>query len=517
MTAEGVPATPCRAKFGFTRGDVVGWSQFDRELPQGDAQGIVTGFDDERVAVSCRSGMFRLQPKDLYIVGEEKFHFRTGDTVTWNGADADVPHGTPGIVMGFTDMRVVVCFRGRLFQFRRDELSAMHLEDDDDCSPPRASGGYLKAAGVGLSDKDYMQYSVKTPQRSVSGSTVAPSSRDSASFGLGRRQSLDSRFPNTPEGFGSSERGGSSSVGDLDRHEDADAVELMPILKASPPMPVGSITGRYRVTLVRASMRQPFGVTLQAVELLGRTEAINVMEDLPHMGIRRSDELISVNGRKPETIRECNDLLTRAMSVTLVLQHWEPGKYSARRLGSGVESPEPPLVQRSFWCDEPSREEQSPEPAQPLRTLLATARPATSDENDGTFHTRIQRTSLKQLFGISLTAEQPKEKGQRASIVVAETLPHMGLMQGDQLLLINGVKPVSGLECCRIMERCMTIRLNLRRLQYSSNGTPIRHARLDLDILPIDDIVGHEEVETAEVDVSSSMPCTFMSGWAKAL
>ncbi|CAK0878485.1 unnamed protein product, partial [Prorocentrum cordatum] len=64
---------------------------------------------------------------------------------------------------------------------------------------------------------------------------------------------------------------------------------LSPLLRASPPAPVGRVAGRFRVRLWRASRSQPFGVAFADGAAPGRAA---VAEDAPHLGLRAGDEAI---------------------------------------------------------------------------------------------------------------------------------------------------------------------------------------------------------------------------------
>ena len=68
---------------------------------------------------------------------------------------------------------------------------------------------------------------------------------------------------------------------------------MMPLLKVSPPVPVGRIAGRFKVRLWRLSSAQPYGVSFGN----DKGGSIVVAEDAPHLALRRGDEVVGINGQ----------------------------------------------------------------------------------------------------------------------------------------------------------------------------------------------------------------------------
>lgn len=287
-----------------------------------------------------------------------------------------------------------------------------------------------------------------------------------------------------PPGSGASSSRGGSNLGTLDRQDsygNFQASETIPLLKASPPTPVGTVKGRYCVRIKRASLRQPFGLTFQATEGAndsrhGASNSITIAEDLPHLGVRKWDELVRVNQRTPKSVDECRKILAESALLDLVLQHREPGDSDVAAESAEVVAPVafsprgPPVAPSMFSCWAQPIPEQPEEfkpdmkqPELPFRTLLSTTRIAVLDESRGEFNLILQRASLKQRFGISFTAEHIGRRRQQPAIVIAEEMPHVGLCHGDRLVSINGIPPASGTECRRVLERSMAISLHLRR------------------------------------------------------
>ena len=80
----------CSTPFGFTVGDLAGWSHEDDEVPRG-SHGQVVDFDAGNVGVTFTYGEFLFAPCDLYRVGDSgKYSFdppslRSVESSTANG------------------------------------------------------------------------------------------------------------------------------------------------------------------------------------------------------------------------------------------------------------------------------------------------------------------------------------------------------------------------------------------------------------------------------------------------
>jgi len=177
-------------------------------------------------------------------------------------------------------------------------------------------------------------------------------------------------------------------------------------------------------------LRQPFGVSFDAAESRGQgLQKIVVAEDLPHIGIRKFDELLSINGVRPSSVNECRSLLQQATCVSLVLQQSRP-----QRIPQDVK----------------------------VKSLLQVTPVMITDEHKGEFRLQIHRCSLKQRFGIGFEAVFARGRGEPA-IVVSEDFPHLALRRADRLMYINGTKPRSRATCMKILSQAMSVALVLRR------------------------------------------------------
>lgn len=220
--------------------------------------------------------------------------------------------------------------------------------------------------------------------------------------------------------------------------------KTLALVQASLPMPVGTAKGRYSVQLRRASLMQTFGVTF--TEQAG---TITVAENLPHMGICKSDAVVMINRTTPRTLKECVNIMGNAMSVIIILQRsadkdlelaaGESYLCSPALLACGIVAPEPD------------------------RVCLSLTPSIITDEGRGEFRLSLRRASLSQRFGLSFTAEHPRGSNAKPMIAIKEEMPHIGLDSGDRLVSINGVAPRSVSECCTILEKSMTVSLVLRR------------------------------------------------------
>jgi len=304
--------------------------------------------------------------------------------------------------------------------------------------------------------------------------------------------------------------------------------DLRPLLRVSPPTPVGPVTGRYSVRIKRASLKQPFGVAFQAED-----DVISIAEDLPHLGLRRFDQLVTVNAVRPDSVKECKRILADSATLELVLQHREafgdaPGPpsravpvlscwtCSALTNADVVVSTRENPVQGfgDVGCCVPlipvirGRNTISTQNQLPMRTLLSVTPIRVLDEFNGEYEIMMQRASLKQRFGVSFTAEQvQKNRGDTPSkrIVASEDMLHIGLRKGDQLLVINNIAPSVGTECRQILERSMSVHMKLRRDMQRYATTPasilepveeLLECWEDLDRIPAGDVTADKRMCT---------------------
>jgi len=303
------------------------------------------------------------------------------------------------------------------------------------------------------------------------------------------------------------------------------STSLLPLLKASPPTPVGRLAGRYRVRLWRPSAAQSFGISFGST----KTGKVTIVDDMPHIGLRKGDEVLSLNGQPATCVRQSGHILAGSCDLELMLYHREiPEEAFAEKLQMPLCNmfPEPRELPSSCEsCFNP------PEPrcrahSFPLRDLLLTTGPVPLDAC-GTFTMQIVRKSRMQPFGLviaatpltlneraggavsstlfysgssSVASAGPPAAGlgmtnmflsnsENASLVsdeaahereisekaadgvdlepvamlIKESLPQLGLIEGDELLQINGA-PATSIEACKVALRtAMTLSLDLRR------------------------------------------------------
>jgi len=247
-----------------------------------------------------------------------------------------------------------------------------------------------------------------------------------------------------------------TTLATLEDNHPREDFSLRPLLKASPPMPVASAVGQYRIFVARTSLRQPFGITLQTTP--GEGGAI-LLEERAHLGIRQGDELVEVNGAKTRDARECRKLLETSLFVELVLQRRDPAGGKMALAGAGLcpgpsgqwQSQGPRLLcsdQYGGSCVRPAPS------STPLLTLLAASSPTQMDD-EGEFEVTIQRMSLAQRFGVHFAMEE------RGGVVISEDMPHLRMRMGDVVLRVNG-QP-AGVDTKRVLDRSMLVTLRLRR------------------------------------------------------
>lgn len=157
----------------------------------------------------------------------------------------------------------------------------------------------------------------------ILGADGAPTSNASSKSGMSQsdtsyfKSNFDVNGFERRPGGGSSKGWATSSV--ASSMDDPSSNFSRALLKVGVPTPVGSTPGRYSIRIRRASLRQPLGVTFFANE----ANQITIRDELPHLGLRRGDQLIQVNGEKPQTVDKCRSMLAKSTNVLLTLQHRE--------------------------------------------------------------------------------------------------------------------------------------------------------------------------------------------------
>eukprot|EP00419_Tripos_fusus_P003881 CAMPEP_0172689460 /NCGR_PEP_ID=MMETSP1074-20121228/23156_1 /TAXON_ID=2916 /ORGANISM="Ceratium fusus, Strain PA161109" /LENGTH=481 /DNA_ID=CAMNT_0013509267 /DNA_START=57 /DNA_END=1502 /DNA_ORIENTATION=- len=277
---------------------------------------------------------------------------------------------------------------------------------------------------------------------------------------------------------------------------------MIPLLKASPPVPVGRIAGRFKVRLWRLSSAQPYGVSFGN----DKGGSIVVAEDAPHLALRRGDEVVGINGQAVTSIRQCREVLSNSKEMELHLYHHELPKEIIERqsvFGNCIETRDMPVCcDACFNPPEPRCRSRS----FPLRDLLLSTGPVPIDAN-GLFSLTLVRASRKQPFGLAIgslpienmqqppayessfttvfplpasnsfassvdweTQEAPAApreseiavEQEPVAMFVKEALPHLGLLEGDEILQVNGEKAINS-EVVKAFTDSMTLNLELRR------------------------------------------------------
>ncbi|CAE7038459.1 unnamed protein product [Symbiodinium natans] len=292
-----------------------------------------------------------------------------------------------------------------------------------------------------------------------------------------------------------------------------------PLLKVSPPIPVGRLAGRFKVQLWRASPEHKLNLIVGP----GSQSDVVVMVDASHLGIYQGDEVLSVNDVSVQGFRHFTELLDSCgHSLEIQFYHKEP--------------PIPTLVHEDdllemccgptfcvpqtmpVWCDyfynppEPRCRAESWTQREVLSASMA------ASVGGSVFRLEMHRTSMKQPFGLPLgVVSQPPEPSEpsnvasedlllttprgkrlcitesfysdrdvwdtdsghrleedeeeshyhlaslRGPVVVLQTVPLLSLFPGDELLRINGVEISDLCSCKAAMKSAIHLTLDFRR------------------------------------------------------
>lgn len=224
-----------------------------------------------------------------------------------------------------------------------------------------------------------------------------------------------------------------SNGGRRTRRPRVPANPYQPLLTAAMPVQ-NTVEGRCTLLLRRAAPSQSFGLTFTAYEgPNGGLVSVRAAEDLPHLDIARGDAVVSVNGGEPTSLEECLVVMQESMALTLVLEKAHGARRALDPFGQGETVP------------------------------LAVSAPVVTDPERGEFQMALRRCSLSQRFGITFSSEEMKVPGLKPRIVVAASVPHLGLLAGDVLLGINGCQPGSEFGCQAVLASCRTVSLSLQR------------------------------------------------------
>jgi len=264
--------------------------------------------------------------------------------------------------------------------------------------------------------------------------------------------------------------------------------EMRPLLKVSAPIPIGTEVGRYRIRIWRKARQQAFGIQFASSNGL-----IEIAEDLPHLGLRQFDAVISVNGMNIRSVEECMGVLRSANVLDMVLQHTElDGTTSV----SQQPTPGGCLFGTNACRNSCKKQNSTYSMAVPLRTLLSCSKVQVFGDDRQEFQLVLERKSIKQRFGLNFSADRISRQGSGMSIKIADDQPHLGLEAGDSLVSVNGVA-ASNVDSQRLLERAMILTLHFRR-----RG-------------PVEVVEGQDEDPVAvceEVDLDQKQRCNAVCG-----
>jgi len=363
------------------------------------------------------------------------------------------------------------------------------LEDEDEDNWAKHSYPQNKMRG----DDDSSVRSGRSGRSGLSASSKGSKSSKASSSARSNRSDLTGISEDLPWRQGDSEYGdyrsdGGSKSSVRTRESDEEREEATPIilLQSSQPAQVGTIKGRYVMRVVRASLKQAFGITFDVAESISSSTALMVSEDLPHLGIRKGDELLSVNGSEPKSINEVRRVLQSSLSIVLVMQ----------RRGVNCQVP-PPKYKMALDALEPMD-----------RLLLSATKVRITDLKRSEFKLSVHRNSQKQKFGLAFDASLSKSTTQELAILVSEDMPHLALARNDKLHMINNIRPRNRKVCAQILNSAMQVDLTFRARD------PSRLKNLGHIVHPVEDL--EEEEGGLEEGAGCCRVCEWCCGpnWA---
>uniref|UniRef100_A0A7S4RBX8 Uncharacterized protein n=1 Tax=Alexandrium monilatum TaxID=311494 RepID=A0A7S4RBX8_9DINO len=94
-----------------------------------------------------------------------------------------------------------------------------------------------------------------------------------------------------------------------------------PLLSMMRPQVVDEHRGEFRLVMQRSSLTQLFGLDF-ATELSKRKQQPIVVlpADYPHLGLRKGDRLVSINGVQPRTLVHCQHIYDNSLNLTLIFR-----------------------------------------------------------------------------------------------------------------------------------------------------------------------------------------------------
>jgi len=299
--------------------------------------------------------------------------------------------------------------------------------------------------------------------------------------------------------------------------------DMFPLLKVSPPIPVGRLAGRFKVQVWRASVEHKLHVTLHENPQGG----VVVKLDATHLGIYSGDEVLSINDISVQNFRHFHELV-ESCGQDLEIQFFrQEARFSPTLFEDDLADfscgPSSMCVPQTMpvWCDYFYN---PPEPRCRPETFLQREVLAASKTEllpGPTLRLHVMRTSMKQPFGLPLgiidhTCE-PSEASQVASedvllatpkshricvsesffsdgdasdpcemqspdeeeavsqvspgspcnlrgpVVMLRSIPTLGICAGDEVLRINGEEIPDLASCKAALKRAVRLTVDLRR------------------------------------------------------
>jgi len=163
-------------------------------------------------------------------------------------------------------------------------------------------------------------------------------------------------------------------------------VRCVDLLAVSPqqPLPAGP-EDQFTITLCRATCHMKFGLELRSVSIdptgHSLTSKVYCAENMPHLGLKKDDQILSINGHSFTNFTECQHLLDAGMGVELLLKRngkkasaepneWKPEKFrSATTIEMNEENEEVEATVEHDWMV-PPHEWDEPIVRAPKRSIL---------------------------------------------------------------------------------------------------------------------------------------------------
>lgn len=308
-----------------------------------------------------------------------------------------------------------------------------------------------------------------------------------------------------------------------------------PLLKVSPPIPVGRLAGRFKLQLWRAS--SDFQLKLPLASQRGE---VTVVGDACHLGIHQGDEVLSINDVAIQDLTHAAEVLEQSgQEVEIHFYHKESELLEDENLTYETVCCAPALCTyrtMPVWCDffyNPPEPRCRAETWQ-LREVLATSKVIELPGNMWRLH--LQRFSMKQSFALPLGLvsenDEPSEMSNLASedgllpspktkvtalqlcesfsslpsegspltdtiekehsevtlegspknlgtVVVLQALPLLGLQRGDELCRVNGHEINSLQSWKAATKHVMKIAMDFRR-----KTVPLEVSASPMKVLP---------------------------------